>query len=289
MLDLVLTAVREGLLFGVMAAGVFLTFRVLNFADLTVDGSFALGAAAYAAVLAGGGTAWKGLVLALAAGLAAGAVTGLLHTKAGITGLLAGILTMIALYSVNLRIMGRPNIPLLNTRGVLGWFEPLGMSAEASAWTVTGLFAVAVWGLLLWLFQTKFGYLLRATGDNLQMVKALGVNPDYMEICGLAVSNGLVALSGALVAQYQGFADVSMGIGTIVAGLASVIIGEMLMGSRGIGWLLAAVFVGTFVYRLSIGAALALGFAPTDLKLLTALIVFAALTLPAIRKKVRLS
>ncbi|MDI3256841.1 MAG: ABC transporter permease [Kyrpidia sp.] len=286
--DIVLTAVREGLLFGIMAMGVFLTFRVLNFADLTVDGTFALGAATYAAVVIGGGSVWAGVALALAGGFVAGAVTGLLHTKAGITGLLSGILTMIALYSVNLRIMGRPNIPLLNTQGILGVFQPFGLSPNISAWLVFLLFPGVVLALLVWLFHTQFGYVLRATGDNVQMVKSLGVNPDRMEVWGLAISNALVSLSGALVAQYQGFADVGMGIGTIVAGLASVIIGEVFVGARSIGWLLAGVLFGTFVYRFSIGLALVVGFEPTDLKLLTAVIVFLALTLPAVRKKVRL-
>ncbi|MCL6576230.1 ABC transporter permease [Kyrpidia sp.] len=289
MLDILLTAAREGLLFGIMAMGVFLTFRVLNFADLTVDGTFALGAATYAAVVISGGSVWLGIALALAGGFAAGAVTGLLHTKAGITGLLSGILTMIALYSINLRIMGRPNIPLLSGQGILGVFEPLGLSPDASAWVVFVLFPGVVFVLLVWLFRTKFGYVLRATGDNIQMVRSLGVNPERMEVWGLALSNALVSLSGALVAQYQGFADVGMGIGTIIAGLASVIIGEVFAGSRGLEWLLVGVFLGTFVYRLSIGLALVLGFEPTDLKLLTAIIVFLALTLPAVRKKVRFS
>jgi putative ABC transport system permease protein len=288
-LDIVLTAAREGLLFGIMALGVFLTFRVLNFADLTVDGTFALGAAVYAAVVTAGGSVWAGVVLALFAGFVAGGVTGLLHTKAGITGLLSGILTMIALYSINLRVMGRPNVPLLNTRGILGVLEPLGLSPDTSAWIVMIMFAAAVLGTVTWLFRTKFGYLLRATGDNRQMVISLGVNPDRMEVWGLALSNAFVALSGALVAQYQGFADVGMGIGTIIAGLAAVIIGEVFVGAKAMGWLLLGVFLGTFIYRLSIGLALVLGFEPTDLKLLTAVIVFLALTLPSIRKKVRLS
>ncbi|MBX6396042.1 MAG: ABC transporter permease, partial [Alicyclobacillaceae bacterium] len=196
---------------------------------------------------------------------------------------------MIALYSINLRVMGRPNVPLLNTRGILGVLEPLGLSPDASAWIVMIVFAAAGLGGLTWLFRTKFGYLLRATGDNRQMVISLGVNPDRMEVWGLALSNAFVALSGALVAQYQGFADVGMGIGTIIAGLAAVIIGEVFVGAKSMGWLLLGVFLGTFMYRLSIGLALVLGFEPTDLKLLTAIIVFLALTLPSIRKKVRLS
>jgi putative ABC transport system permease protein len=233
----------------------------------------------------------------VAARLCAGLVTGLLHVllKTGDSDatnngpkLLAGILTMTALYTVNLRIMGRSNTPLLGVKVI---FDKIGdvLSITMIGWNI--IIALAVLAVLVkfwldWLLHTEFGLTLQATGDNEQMIRALGTNTNLTRIVGLAVANGLVALTGSLVAQQQGFADVGMGIGTIVAGLAGVIMGEVIFGARSISWVLFSVIGGSIVYRLLIAVSLRLGIAPTDLKLLTAVLVVVALSIPTVRKKV---
>ena len=268
---------EQGLIYGVMALGVYITFRILDFPDLTVDGSFPLGAAVVAKIIADGGNPLLGSLLAMGAGIVAGLATGFLNTKLKISGLLAGILTMTALYSVNLRIMGRANIPLLRKPTLVSWFVQRG-----SAPWVLFLIVLLLTKLLLDIFlKTELGFALRATGDNEQMLRSCGVDTDCMKLLGLALSNGLVALSGALVAQYQGFADVGMGIGTVVAGLASVIIGQALVRFNGLAWATVGVIVGSIVYRIAIFAALRLGLAPTDLKLITAVLVVMALSGPS--------
>ena len=287
MLGLVVTSVEQGLVFGIMVLGVYVTCKVLDFSDLTVDGSFPLGAAVASILIFKGGNPFLALLLAAAAGMVAGYITGFLNTKGKITGLLAGILTLTALYSINLRVMGRSNVTLLNAKTIFTYIETWGIPHQ---WIFIATFIVsaAVIKVLLDSFlKTQLGFAIRATGDNSSMARALGVNTDAMRTLGLSVSNGLVALSGALVAQYQGFSDIGMGIGTIVAGLASVIIGEMIVGEKSIGFATFSVLIGSFIYRLSIGIALRLGFAATDLKLLTTILVIIALSTPQIRKLIR--
>jgi len=278
-----ITALEQGLVFGIMALGVYITFKVLDFPDLTVDGSFPLGAAVASIMIFNGGNPFLALFLAAAAGMAAGCITGLLNTRGKITGLLSGILTMTALYSINLRIMGRANVTLLNSRTIFTYIEEWGVPHR---WVFLALFIITAFLIKVLLdcfLKTQIGFALRATGDNPEMARANGINTDTMKILGLSLSNGLIALSGALVAQYQGFADIGMGIGTIVAGLASVIIGEMMLGERSICMATFATLMGSFIYRLSIGIALRLGFAATDLKLLTTVLVIIALSTPKIR------
>ena len=291
------SALLQGLVYAFMVLGVFITFRVLDFPDLTVDGSLPLGAAVTAALIAGGHSPLTATAAGVLAGLGAGVVTGFLHLllKSGDSDatnygpkLLAGILTMTALYTVNLRIMGRSNTPLL---GVQVIFDKIGalFSISMVAWNlIIGLaaLAVVVKYLLDWLLHTEFGLCLQATGDNESMIRAMGTNTNITRIVGLGIANALVALSGSLVAQQQGFADVGMGIGTIVAGLAGVIMGEVLFGVRSISWVLFSVIGGSIVYRLLIAVSLRLGIAPTDLKLLTAVLVVVALSVPTVRKKV---
>ena len=265
---------EQGLVYGIMALGVYITYRILHFADLTVDGSFPLGAAVAARVIAYGGSPLLGTILAVIAGMFAGLTTGFLNTKLKISGLLSGILTMTALYSVNLRIMGRANIPLLRKPTLVSWFGERGMAP----W-VLFLVTLAVLKMLLDVFlRTEIGFAIRATGDNEQMIRSCGVNTDSMKLIGLSLANCLVALSGALVAQYQGFADVGMGVGTVVAGLASVIAGQALVRVPGLGWSTTGVIIGSLIYRGAIFAALRLGLAPTDLKLITAVLVVLALS-----------
>ncbi|WP_252227376.1 ABC transporter permease [Caldicoprobacter algeriensis] len=284
---LIITSLEQGLVFGIMALGVYITFKVLDFPDLTVDGSFPLGAAVASIMIFNGGNPFLALCLATAAGIAAGCITGFLNTRGKITGLLASILTMTALYSINLRIMGRANVTLLNAKTIFTYIEEWGVPYK---WVFITLFVIAAFLIKVLLdcfLKTQIGFALRATGDNPEMARANGINTDTMKILGLSLSNGLVALSGALVAQYQGFADIGMGIGTIVAGLASVIIGEMMLGERSICMATFATLMGSFIYRLSIGIALRLGFAATDLKLLTTVLVIIALSTPKIRNLLR--
>jgi putative ABC transport system permease protein len=275
---------EQGLLFALMVLGVYLTFRVLDYADLTVDGSFTMGGAIAASIIFAGGNPWLATLAAICGGLLAGAVTGLLHTVFKITPLLSGILTMTGLYSVNLRILGRANVPLLRADTVFTRFNswlPLDSVYGAS---LLGLIIVVLATAGLYLFlKTEIGLTLQATGDNEQMIRAQGVNTNYMKLLGLAISNGLVACSGALVAQNQQFADAGMGIGMIVAGLASVIIGEAIFGKRTLLQHIIAVVCGSVVYRAVLAIVLRLGLAPTDFKLLTALIVVVALASPQVK------
>lgn len=287
MFGLVVTSLEQGLVFGIMALGVYITFKVLDFPDLTVDGSFPLGAAVASILIFNGANPFFASLLSAAAGMAAGYITGLLNTKGKITGLLAGILTMTALYSVNLRVMGRSNVTLLNARTIFTYIESWGIPHQWVFMAAFVLVSIVIKILLDSFLKTQLGFALRATGDNPGMARALGVNTDAMKMMGLSISNGLVAFSGSLVAQYQGFSDIGMGIGTIVSGLASVIIGEMLIGEKSISFATFSALLGSFIYRLSVGIALRLGFAATDLKLLTTVLVIAALGTPQIRKIIR--
>jgi len=279
----------EGLVFGLVAIGVYLTFRVLAFPDLSVDGTFPLGGAIAAVLIVGGVNPFAATLAAFGGGLSAGFITGLLNTRLRVSALLAGILMMVALYSVNLRIMGRANIPLLReitsfdmVAQILGVKSGLALSI-GFVLVVVFIFVVG----LNWFLRTEVGLALRATGDNEQMVRGLGSDTNKNVLLGCSISNGLVALAGALIAQNQGFSDVGMGIGMIVMGLASVIIGEGVFRPKGITSILLACLGGTFLYRLFINIALRLGMRPGDLKLITAVLVIIVLAVPYIRKKVR--
>lgn len=277
-----LGSVESGLIFALLALGVYLTFRVLNFPDLTVDGSFTAGGATAATLLASGNHPLVATGAAFVVGCLAGSITGLLHTKGKINALLAGILTMIALYSVNLRIMGRANVPLLSEETLVTqvntalepWLGDLALMAVLAVLVICFKLGMD------WFLRTETGLSLRATGDNEQMIGSFGANTDLAKVIGLALSNGLVALAGAWMAQYQGFADVSMGIGMIVIGLASVIIGEAVFGRSTVARATAAVIGGAILYKLIVAFALRIGVNPSDLKLITALIVIAALVSP---------
>ncbi|ACL70745.1 inner-membrane translocator [Halothermothrix orenii H 168] len=284
MLGLIIPTLEQGLAYGLLAMGVFLTFRVLDFPDLTVEGSFPLGGAVLAILVVSGLNPFLATFLAFVAGALAGVITGILNTKLKIAGLLAGILTMTSLYSINLRVMGRSNIPLLRTKTIISVLEGWGIDSSYVSLVAFIIIVLLIKLLVDYFLFTEIGMSLRATGDNPVMVESLGVNTDVIKILGLSLANGLVALSGALVAQYQGFTDIGMGMGMIIVGLASVIIGEVVIRSRKIPLATLGVITGSIIYRLSISIALQLGFAPTDLKIVTALLVILALGAPSLRK-----
>lgn len=302
-MTLFLGAATVGLILALLALGVYLSFRIFNFPDITADGSFTLGAAVTAALLV---MQWPPLLATFGgflAGMVAGTTTGVLHAKFRINGLLSGILVMTALYSINLHVMGKSNLPLLDQETLVTQTQTLLAPVLGSGdlfifgWKIGQRDAVVLVlvsvtivgsGLLFYLFfRTEFGTAVRAAGDNPQMVKALGGSVDFILIFGLAVSNGLIALSGSLLAQYQGFADVQMGIGMVVWGLASVIIGEALVGSRSTGIAITGAIMGSLLFRLLVAIALRWGLNPNDLKLVTALFVFLALVLPGVLSKLR--
>lgn len=296
LLNLLVKSAEQGLVFGIMALGVYITFKILKFSDLTVDGSFPLGAAVAASLIVSGYSPLSATFIAFVAGTFAGAMTGLLNTKAGISDLLSGILTQTSLYSINLRIMGRPNTPLLNQPtiySVISDFLSKIWPSFPTKYIYFLFFIIFVFLIKILLdafLKTQIGFALRATGDNPQMIRSQGVNTDLSKVIGLILSNGLIALSGALVAQYQGFADVGMGVGTIVAGLASVIIGDSLFGSRSVFISTLGVLFGSFLYRFSIGLVLSFRLAQaSDLKLLTAIVVIIALTAPRFKNSFNLS
>jgi putative tryptophan/tyrosine transport system permease protein len=297
-MTLLIGAWTIGLILALLALGVFVSFRIFSFPDITADGSLTLGAAVAAALIAKGYNPWGATLAAVIAGSLAGGVTGVLHTKFHINGLLAGILVATALYSVNLHVMKRSNIPLLDARTVSSDL----VSVAGRAWSdhenlhvlgrevrlrdavnlaaVMVLVAFFAWILDLFL-RTSLGTAMRATGDNPRMIRALGTDVGRMITIGLMMSNGLVALSGAILAQYQGFADVQMGIGMIVWGLASVILGQALVGTGGgLGLSICGAVMGSLLFRLMVALALRWGLDPNDLKLITAVFVFAALVLP---------
>lgn len=272
-------AIELGLLFALMALGVYITFRILNFPDLTVDGSFTTGAAIATVMIVNGYSPLLSSLAAFAGGLAAGACTGLLHTKGKINGLLSGILMMIALFSINMRILGKPNVSLRGSDTLFSDISPL----------ILMPILVLVIKLLLDLFlHSDLGLALRATGDNPLMIQSFGANTDQTKLIGISLSNGLVALSGALIAQDSGFADVSMGIGMIVIGLASVIIGEAIFGAPTVFRATLAVILGSVIYRIVVALALRMKwFEASDLKLITALIVIIALVVPTFQRQWR--
>ena len=284
-----LTSASEGLIFGFITIGVYITFRVLSFPDLTVDGSFVTGGSVAAVLIAAGCNPFLATIAALFAGLIAGAITALLNTSLKINALLSGILMMVGLYSINLRIMHGANIPLIRSITIfdsVAHFFSVKRNSVLIIYTLIVL-AVIVFLVLNWFLRTEIGLALRASGDNEQMVRGLGSDTNKNLLLGCALSNGLVALGGSLVAQSQGFCDVNMGIGMIVMGLAAVIIGEGVLRPRGIAKILIACFVGTFIYRLFIAIALRIGLAPGDLKLITATLVVVVIAVPYIKKRLR--
>jgi putative ABC transport system permease protein len=285
-------ALEQGFVYGIMVLGVYLTFRILNFPDLTVDGSLPLGASVSAAAIIQGVDPFLSLALAMGAGFLAGTVTALLNTKLKILHLLASILTMIALYSVNIRIMQGPNVSLLGAETILDPIMAFGIPGYLAAPFFFGLLSLLITGLLIWFLHTEVGLAMLATGNNPQMITSQGVNTHFTIILGVGLSNALAALCGALAAQNQGAADANMGVGTIVAGLASVIVGETLFGDRSITRACFAALFGSIVYRLAIALALGMkwgqfSFTPSDLNLITSLLVVLALTAPRIREKLR--
>lgn len=295
-------SIESGIIYAIMALGVYLSFRILDFPDLTVDGSFVTGAAVTAVLIVNGVNPFLATIAALLAGFIAGCITGLLHTKGKINALLSGILMMIALYSINLRIMGRSNLPLLNEETVVtkltSFWKSLGIddlfnnvlitvgleSFIPKTWAVLFFMLISTIGIKFitdWFLRTEVGLALRAVGDNKRMISSFSANTDTLTIIGLGISNALVAFSGALIAQYYSFSDVGMGIGMIIIGLASVIIGEALFGTKTIARTTLAVIGGAIIYRIVLALALKVEFLETgDMKLITATIVVLALTIP---------
>lgn len=289
-------ALGQGILWGIMALGVYVTFRLLDFADLTVDGSFATGGAVSAVLIISGVNPFLSVLIATVAGIAAGAVTGLLNTVCKIPPILAGILSQIGLYSINLMIMGASNLPLLKfstmfsqladlihlPEGVTAWITPSNLTSIS----IGVLFTIAVIAFCYWFFGTEIGSSIRATGNNMHMVRANGVSTGTTTVLALMISNGLIAMSGALVAQQQGYADVKMGIGAIVMALASIVIGETIFGRKG-GFLrrLISIVIGSVIYRMIVSVVLQMGLNPDNLKLFTAVLVGIALTIPVIMEK----
>lgn len=281
MTQVLLGALSLGLMWAVMTIGVYISYRVLDIADLSVEGTLPLGAAVACMLISDGCDPYLASLAALLCGCLAGVCTGLLHTKLKIPALLSGILTMISLYSINMRIMGgKPSVYILRKPTVFKPLQNLGLDANLSMILVSLVCAMLVISILYWFFGTELGSAIRATGNNSRMVQAQGVNTDAMKIIGLMLGNGLAALSGALIAQSQSFADVQMGAGSIVIGLASLIIGEVLFNSRGFYGRLFALILGSIVYRVIIAMVLKFGMNPNDLKLFTAITVAVALWLP---------
>lgn len=294
-------AVESGAIYAIMALGVYLSFRVLDFPDLTVDGSFVTGAAVAAVLILHGTSPVVATIAGALAGFLAGCITGILHTKGKINNLLSGILMMIALYSINLRIMASPQLSLLNEDTLKtqltaiwektgidhifnGLLEAMGMERFPSTWGIVIVMLIMIVIIKLitdYFLKTEVGLALRATGDNQKMIRSFSANTDVLIIFGIGISNGLVALSGALIAQHGGFADVGMGIGMIIIGLASVIIGEAIFGSKTIARATLAVILGAIIYRIVVTLALRVDFLETgDMKLITALLVILALVAP---------
>jgi putative ABC transport system permease protein len=288
--SLVVNMLEQGLLFAFLGLGVLISFRFFRFPDLTAEGSYPLGGAVVAALLVTRVEPFVATAVAALAGAAAGAVTALIHTKLRINNIVAGIIVMTAIYSVNLRVMGRANTPLLDAPSVFGEVAAAlgvaGLRVPVTAPTVIAILAVLLGlvGLALGaFFRTDLGLAVRATGENEAMVRSLGVDADLAKVVGLAISNGIIALSGALVAQDHGFADIGMGIGVLVTGAAAVLIGEAIFGDRTVGWWIVAAIVGVVIYRLLVAVALRVGLQPTDLRLITAVLLLLALTVPRLR------
>ena len=285
-----LGAVELGLIYALVGLGVYLSFRVLDFPDLTVDGSFPLGAAVTAVLLVAGINPWVATPARVPARAPAGLVTAFVSVRFGVLHLLASILTMIALFSINLRVMGRPNVALLNEQTVLTPWLGGAVADEYVRPLFLAVVVLAAVALVALFLRSEIGLAMRATGANARMARAQGVRTGVQVVIGVMVSNGLVGLAGALFAQTNGFADVTSGVGTIVVGLAAVIVGETLVPGRRIAWALLGCVVGAVIYRLAVQTALSidfLGLEASDLNLATALLVLVALVLPRLRHKVR--
>lgn len=292
MAEIILGAVSLGLLWAVMVVGVYITYRILDIADLSVEGTITLGAAVVARLITEGFNPWIATLISILAGVLGGLVTGILHTKLRIPALLSGILTMIALWSINSRVMGRANMPLLKVQTIYSSLQgflqktfnlSLGNAKSFATLIIGFLMVIAVSCVLYWFLGTEVGCAVRATGSNPKMSRAQGINTANMLMLGLMISNGLVGLSGALIAQYQSFADIQMGTGSIVIGLASLIIGEVLFGKRSVRNSLVSVVCGAVIYRLIIALVLKAGLNSDDLKLFTAITVAFCLSLPRLK------
>lgn len=285
-------AVVQGVLWGIMVLGVYITYKLLDIADLTVDGSFALGGCVCAVMILNFHVdPWVALAVAAIAGMAAGAVTGLLHTIFEIPAILAGILTQIGLWSINLRIMGgKSNVPLLKTDTIMSIFiDFTGLNKQIASLVIGIGIAVIMIALLYWFFGTEIGSAMRATGNNESMIRAQGVNTNWTKLLALVISNGLVGISGGLVCQSQKYADIGMGTGAIVIGLAAIVIGEVLMGRlRSFGSKLTSAVVGSVIYFVIRAVVLRMGMNANDMKLLSAAIVAVALCVPVVVRKLRL-
>ncbi|MCW5771864.1 MAG: ABC transporter permease [Rhodospirillaceae bacterium] len=291
--SLVVNMFEQGFLFAFLGLGVLITFRFFRFPDLSAEGSYPLGGAVAATLLVAGWNPFAATAIAALAGAGAGIVTALVHTKLKINNIIAGIIVMTALYSVNLWVMGKANVPLLNTPSVfsaiVGAVNTLGFSLPDNAYTTIPIacaFLVIAALALVWFFHTDLGLAVRATGQNEAMILSLGVDVDRTKMVGLALSNGFIALSGALVAQNHGFADIGMGIGILVTGAAAVLIGEAIFGDRTVAWWVFAAIVGVLIYRLLVALALRVGFEPNDLRLITAVLLLLALAVPQLRSRI---
>ncbi len=290
---LIVNMLEQGFLFGFLGLGVLITFRMFRFPDLTAEGSYPLGGAVVASLLVAHIDPFIATAVAALAGALAGAITALIHTRLKINNIISGIIVMTAIYSVNLRVMGRANIPLLTSRSVFGdaaeWLKTVGFSNLPGA-TVNIAFLLVLLALvsmaLVAFLKTDLGLAVRATGENEMMIRSLGVDTNNTKILGLAISNGIIALSGALVAQDYGFADIGMGIGVLVTGAAAVLIGEAIFGDGSVERWVPAVIVGVVIYRLLVALALRVGLQPNDLKLITAALLLVALSVPKLRWRV---
>lgn len=278
---LILSSISQGLLWSVMAIGVYLTFRILDIADLTAEGSYPLGAAICASSIVSGMNPLLATLLAFLGGLLAGLMSGFIHTKLKIPALLTGIISLTALYSINLKVLGKANVALLGQKTLVSQLYDMGFTKTASVMIVGGIFVGLVIVLLTLLMKTQIGLALRSTGDNIPMSEANGIQTDHMKLLGYMLSNGLIALCGALLCQNNGYADLNAGVGTIVIGLASIIIAEVVIRNLSIGWRLLSVVLGSVIYRLIILAILSIPGMDADLvKLFSAMLLAAVLYLP---------
>ncbi|CAR40566.1 ABC transporter permease [Streptococcus uberis] len=286
---LILSSISQGLLWSVMAIGVYLTFRILDIADLTAEGSYPLGAAICASSIVSGMNPLLATLLAFLGGLLAGLMSGFIHTKLKIPALLTGIISLTALYSINLKVLGKANVALLGQKTLVSQLYDMGFTKTASVMIVGGIFVGLVIVLLTLLMKTQIGLALRSTGDNIPMSEANGIQTDHMKLMGYMLSNGLIALCGALLCQNNGYADLNAGVGTIVIGLASIIIAEVVIRNLSIGWRLLSVVLGSVIYRLIILAILSIPGMDADLvKLFSAMLLAAVLYLPEWQAKLKL-
>lgn len=288
-MSLVLSSLSQGLLWSIMAIGVYLTFRILDIADLTAEGSYPLGATICTTGIVSGLNPLLATMLAFGGGLLAGLVSGLIHTKLKIPALLTGIVTLTGLYSINLKVLGKANVALLRQKTLVTQLYDMGFTKIAAVMIIGALFAVVVIALLTLLMKTQIGLALRSTGDNIPMSESNGIKTEHMKMLGYMVSNGLIALCGALLCQNNGYADLNAGVGTIVIGLASIIIAEVMIRNLSIGWRLASIVLGSIVYRLIILAILAIPGMDADLvKLFSAILLATVLFVPELQKKLNI-